>query len=194
MLSYPDIPNHQSWVPNYAKAKTAWQAFQNKYRTTDGVDIDAELDDVEDDPPGHLRRGGPVARLLLTAPSGFPRPEGATIHLRDGAAQRHDRHDRGARSSRTAPTGQPRWSRRRRGREALWGFVFIGPWLIGLVLFTAGPMIASLVLSLTNFDLVHPESVQFIGLDNYVRMASRPERRRSRSGRHVPVRRSSRSR
>jgi multiple sugar transport system substrate-binding protein len=44
MLSYPDIPNHQSFVPNYAKAKTAWQAFQNKYRTTaGGVDIDAEL-------------------------------------------------------------------------------------------------------------------------------------------------------
>ena len=43
MLAYPDVPNHQSWVPNYAKAKAAWQAFQNKYRTTAGVDIDAEL-------------------------------------------------------------------------------------------------------------------------------------------------------
>ena len=43
MLAFPDVPNHQSWVPNYAKAKSAWQAFQNKYRTTAGVDIDAEL-------------------------------------------------------------------------------------------------------------------------------------------------------
>jgi len=43
MLAYPDIPNHQSFVPNYAKAKAAWQAFQNKYRTAAGVDIDAEL-------------------------------------------------------------------------------------------------------------------------------------------------------
>jgi multiple sugar transport system substrate-binding protein len=43
MLAYPDIPNHQSWVPNYAKSKAAWQAFQNKYRTTPGLDIDAEL-------------------------------------------------------------------------------------------------------------------------------------------------------
>jgi multiple sugar transport system substrate-binding protein len=43
MLAYPDIPNHQAFVPNYAKAKAAWQAFQNKYRTTPGVDIDAEL-------------------------------------------------------------------------------------------------------------------------------------------------------
>jgi multiple sugar transport system substrate-binding protein len=43
MLSYPDIPNHQSWVPDYAKSKAAWQAFGTKYRTTSGLDIDAEL-------------------------------------------------------------------------------------------------------------------------------------------------------
>jgi multiple sugar transport system substrate-binding protein len=43
MLAHPDIPNHQSYVPNYAKAKAAWQAFQNKYRTSAGVDVDAEL-------------------------------------------------------------------------------------------------------------------------------------------------------
>ena len=43
MLAFPDVPNHQSWVPNYAKAKSAWQAFQNKYRAGSGVDIDAEL-------------------------------------------------------------------------------------------------------------------------------------------------------
>jgi len=48
MLKYPDIPNHQSWVPNYAKAKPAWQAFQNSYRTKDGVDIDAELDKLQE--------------------------------------------------------------------------------------------------------------------------------------------------
>jgi multiple sugar transport system substrate-binding protein len=43
MLAYPDSPNHQSWMPDYAKAKAALQAFQNKYRTTSGVDMDAEL-------------------------------------------------------------------------------------------------------------------------------------------------------
>ena len=43
MLAYPDSPNHQSYMPNFAKAKTALQAFQNKYRTTSGLDIDAEL-------------------------------------------------------------------------------------------------------------------------------------------------------
>jgi ABC-type sugar transport system permease subunit len=59
-------------------------------------------------------------------------------------------------------------------REALWGLVFIGPWLIGLLLFTAGPMVASLAMSLTDFNLVKPEATRFVGLDNYARLASDP--------------------
>ncbi len=70
--------------------------------------------------------------------------------------------------------GRPRLRLTHDRREAAWGFVFIGPWLIGLVLFTAGPMIASLFLSLTDFDLVHPTEWKFIGLDNYIHMASDP--------------------
>ncbi|MEA2547128.1 MAG: multiple sugar transport system permease protein [Chloroflexota bacterium] len=70
--------------------------------------------------------------------------------------------------------GGPRWHSTQSRRETMWGFVFIGPWLIGLVLLTAGPMIASLILSMTDFDLVRPEAVRFVGLDNYVRMASDP--------------------
>ena len=71
------------------------------------------------------------------------------------------------------PAGRP-FVLRPSVREALWGFVFIGPWLIGLVLFIAGPMIASLVMSLTDFNLVHPETTKFIGIDNYVRMTNDP--------------------
>jgi ABC-type sugar transport system permease subunit len=59
-------------------------------------------------------------------------------------------------------------------REALWGYVFIGPWLVGLALFTAGPIIASLLMSLTNFDLLRADQTRFVGLDNYIRMASDP--------------------
>jgi multiple sugar transport system permease protein len=59
-------------------------------------------------------------------------------------------------------------------REALWGYIFIGPWLIGLVIFTAGPMIASLVMSFTNYDLLHSDQTTFIGLDNYVRLTTDP--------------------
>ena len=59
-------------------------------------------------------------------------------------------------------------------REAIWGLAFVAPWIIGFLLFTIGPLIASLVLSLTDFDLVRPEAVRFIGLDNYTRMAGDP--------------------
>jgi multiple sugar transport system permease protein len=70
--------------------------------------------------------------------------------------------------------GRSRWKLSPSTREAAWGYVFIGPWLIGLLLFTAGPMIASMLMSFTDFDLLHPDSWRFIGLDNYVRMASDP--------------------
>jgi multiple sugar transport system substrate-binding protein len=43
MLGYVDKPNHQAWLPNYQKSRTALKALYNKYRTTKGVDIDAEL-------------------------------------------------------------------------------------------------------------------------------------------------------
>ena len=43
MLAYPDIPNHQSWVPDYAAVRSAMQAFGNNYRTTSGLDMDAAL-------------------------------------------------------------------------------------------------------------------------------------------------------
>ncbi len=79
--------------------------------------------------------------------------------------------------ARAAPVTTTAWPRRLStpsAREAIWGFVFIGPWLIGLALFTAGPIIASLIISLTDFNLVRPEEVKFIGLDNYVEMASDP--------------------
>jgi multiple sugar transport system permease protein len=55
-------------------------------------------------------------------------------------------------------------------REMWWGVVFLSPWLFGLVVFTALPIIASLALSLTNFNILQPEGLKFIGLDNYTRL------------------------
>jgi ABC-type sugar transport system, periplasmic component len=43
MLAYPDIPNHQSWVPDYPAVRSAMQAFGSNYRTTSGLDMDAAL-------------------------------------------------------------------------------------------------------------------------------------------------------
>jgi multiple sugar transport system permease protein len=73
----------------------------------------------------------------------------------------------------TGRSGRSSWGRPS-VREAFWGYVFISPWLIGLVLFTAGPMIASLVMSFTDFNLLRASETRFIGLDNYVRMANDP--------------------
>ena len=61
----------------------------------------------------------------------------------------------------------------RRG-EALTGLAFVSPFIVGFVLFSALPMIASFILSLTDFDPRDPEATQFIGLDNYRQMLNDP--------------------
>jgi multiple sugar transport system substrate-binding protein len=43
MLGYVDKPSHQAWMPDYQKSRQALKAVYNKYRTTEGLDIDAEL-------------------------------------------------------------------------------------------------------------------------------------------------------
>ena len=53
-------------------------------------------------------------------------------------------------------------------QETLWGYIFISPWIIGFLVFTLGPMIASLVLSLTQYNITTPPV--FIGLDNYIKL------------------------
>jgi multiple sugar transport system permease protein len=54
------------------------------------------------------------------------------------------------------------------GRDNKAGYLFLLPWLIGLVVITIGPMIASLYLSFTNYSLI--QAPKWTGLDNYVRM------------------------
>src|SRR5690606_28898017 len=48
--------------------------------------------------------------------------------------------------------------------------LFAGPAILGFLLFTIGPMIASFVISLTNYTVFNTPS--FIGFDNYIRMFS----------------------
>ena len=59
-----------------------------------------------------------------------------------------------------------------RRREALWCYVFIAPAVLGVLLFAIGPMIASFVLSLTSYDML--SSPEFVGMKNYVKLASDP--------------------
>jgi multiple sugar transport system permease protein len=53
-------------------------------------------------------------------------------------------------------------------RESLWAYAFIAPWTIGFIIFTVGPMLASLFFSFTEYDIVSPP--QWIGLTNYVNL------------------------
>ena len=53
-------------------------------------------------------------------------------------------------------------------RRDLTGYLFLAPWLLGFVVFTLGPVLVSLYLSFTRFDLLRPPV--WIGADNYVRM------------------------
>jgi multiple sugar transport system permease protein len=54
-------------------------------------------------------------------------------------------------------------------REAWWAFIFLLPWIIGFFVFTAGPMVWSLILSFTDYDPLRPVT-NFVGLDNYIGM------------------------
>lgn len=56
------------------------------------------------------------------------------------------------------------------------GYAFIMPWLIGFFAFTLIPMIFSLVLSFCKWDIVSGlSSIEFIGAENYRRMAQDPK-------------------
>jgi multiple sugar transport system permease protein len=68
-----------------------------------------------------------------------------------------------------AKTAEEKAARRKEaGRDNKAGYLFLVPWLIGLVVITIGPMLASLYLSFTNYSLI--QAPKWIGLGNYVRM------------------------
>lgn len=52
--------------------------------------------------------------------------------------------------------------------EAKWAYLFVSPWIIGFVVFTLGPMIASLFFSLTQYDVLQP--ARFVGVKNFADM------------------------
>ncbi|MET7339017.1 sugar ABC transporter permease [Nonomuraea sp. NPDC005650] len=58
-------------------------------------------------------------------------------------------------------------------REARRFHLFALPWSIGFVFFTGGPIIVSLVLSFTRYELL--SAPQWVGLDNYVQLLRDPD-------------------
>jgi len=57
-------------------------------------------------------------------------------------------------------------------QDALWSYFFIGPWLIGLVLITISPMLASLYYSFNKYNILTPP--QWVGLANYKKLFADP--------------------
>jgi multiple sugar transport system permease protein len=62
------------------------------------------------------------------------------------------------------PISTPR-STGRLGRETWWAWLFLAPTILGLAALSAGPIIASFGISLTDWDLLSP--ARFVGLDNF---------------------------
>jgi multiple sugar transport system permease protein len=56
-------------------------------------------------------------------------------------------------------------------KEARWAYFFISPWIIGFIIFTLGPMLASLYLSFTDYSLGSVGSVPVLNWGaNYVKL------------------------
>jgi len=57
-----------------------------------------------------------------------------------------------------------------RQQETIAAWLLITPWLLGFLLFIAGPMLASIWLSFTSWDLLTPP--KWVGLANYIRLGT----------------------
>jgi multiple sugar transport system permease protein len=53
-------------------------------------------------------------------------------------------------------------------RKALMGYLFLAPTILGILIFTAGPVLASFGLSFYSWNVFKPP--EFLGVENYVRM------------------------
>lgn len=78
-------------------------------------------------------------------------------------------------STRTrSATADRRPGRRKRQRQDLRAaLLFLSPWLVGFLVFTAWPILYSAYLSLTDYDVINDPS--FVGLDNYRRLFEDPK-------------------
>ena len=64
-----------------------------------------------------------------------------------------------------APLSAPRRRLGMRTQEAIWFYVLAAPWILGFLVFTLYPMLSSMYLSFTNWDLLSP--AQYVGTENY---------------------------
>jgi multiple sugar transport system permease protein len=82
-----------------------------------------------------------------------------------------------ARAAQRAATGGPKpkpGKTKYNRREALAGYLFISPWIIGFLIFTLGAMIYSLVISFSNYNLA-TNSATPVGFSNYAELFNDPK-------------------
>lgn len=60
-------------------------------------------------------------------------------------------------------------------REAAAAYLYISPWLVGFVLLTLGPMVASLYLSFTDYNVINGQMPRWVGLRNYITVFNSPD-------------------
>lgn len=65
-----------------------------------------------------------------------------------------------------------KWSKKKK-KDAMWGLLFVSPFIIGFAVFMLGPMLFSFYGSFTNYNLT--SKMDFIGLNNFIRMFTQDE-------------------
>ena len=68
----------------------------------------------------------------------------------------------------THATARTAWWRRPAAMDNLLFYLCVSPWILGFIVFTAGPMLASIGISMTDWDLISPP--KFIGLRNFIKL------------------------
>jgi multiple sugar transport system permease protein len=66
-----------------------------------------------------------------------------------------------------------RWAAGFKSRETWIAFAFLSPWLFGFLVFTAGPMVASALLSFTDYSVI--QATHNVGFDNYQQLFHDPK-------------------
>lgn len=59
-------------------------------------------------------------------------------------------------------------------RRVLWGWIFLSPWIIGFLVFTLIPLVASFAFTLTDFNLNRAGDINFVGFANYQKLLKDP--------------------
>jgi multiple sugar transport system permease protein len=66
-----------------------------------------------------------------------------------------------------------RWAAGFKSRETWIAFAFLSPWLFGFLVFTAGPMVATVLLSFTDYSII--QATHNVGFDNYQQLFHDPK-------------------